>query len=166
MRLFIAINFSKEVKDILLEAIDELRSQSISGNFTRPENLHLTLAFIGESENIPAIRNVIDRCAVPAFDMTVQGAGHFGDLYWVGIENNPILKSLAEKLRTDLRASGFDIEAKAFKPHITIARQLTANKPVSISVPETSMKVSRVSLMKSERINGKLTYTEVYGKKL
>ena len=166
MRLFVAIHFSKEVKSVLLSAIDELKAQAETGNFTSPNNLHLTLAFIGESDNVSAIRGAIDRCAVPPFDMAVSGGGHFGNLYWVGIENNPKLKALAENLQNDLRKSGFDIEDRAYKPHITIARQLEANRPVSINVNRTAMIVSRISLMKSERINGRLTYTEVYGREL
>lgn len=166
MRLFIAINFSDEVKRVLLSAIDELKTQAVSGNFTIADNLHLTLAFIGEADDISTISTAIDRCAVPAFEMAVSGSGYFGSLYWVGIENNPKLKSLAENLQNDLRACGFNIEERVFRPHITLARRLGASKPVSINVKRTAMPVTRISLMKSERINGKLTYTEVYGRNL
>lgn len=166
MRLFVAINFSKEAKSVLLSSIEELKTQSVSGNFIRAENLHLTLVFIGESDKLSVVRGAIDRCAVPAFEMAVSGSGRFGSIYWVGIENNPKLKALAENLQNDLRACGFNLEERAFKPHITLARQLEASKPVSISVERTTMTVSRISLMKSERINGRLTYTELYGRNL
>ena len=48
MRLFVAINFNNETRSRLLDLRDELRGKSQRGNFTAPENLHLTLAFIGE----------------------------------------------------------------------------------------------------------------------
>jgi len=48
MRLFIAINFSSETKKQLMALCDELRKTSIQGRFSLQENLHLTLAFIGE----------------------------------------------------------------------------------------------------------------------
>ncbi|MFB0919394.1 MAG: RNA 2',3'-cyclic phosphodiesterase [Oscillospiraceae bacterium] len=166
MRLFIAVHFSKEVKFALLAAIEELRAQAKSCNYTKPENLHLTLAFIGESVDVKTISEVIDHCAVPAFEMAISGAGHFGELYWVGIEKNQKLKALAEDIQGELRKSGFEIEERAFKPHITIARQVSAEGPVSLNVERKAMTVSRVSLMKSERINGRLTYTEVYGREL
>lgn len=166
MRLFIAIHFSKEVKNVLLTAINELKVQAVSGKFTSPENLHLTLAFIGESDKIPAIRTAIDRCAIPPFEMAVSGTGHFGNLYWVGIEFSPKLKALAESLQAELRGSGFDIENREFKPHITLARQVETSSPVRLNVKRTAMSVSRISLMKSERIGGRLTYTEVYGREL
>ena len=162
MRLFIAVCFSDEVKNILLETIKKLRGQTLSGNFTRPENLHLTLAFIGESNKIEAIRKAIDACELPPFTITVGGFGNFGDLYWVGIEKNAVLTTLAKDLHNNLRAGGFDIESRPFKPHITVARQVKSPAFVSLAVPTTTMTISHISLMKSERINGRLTYTELY----
>ena len=166
MRLFIAVHFSKEVKETLLSAIDELKAQVVTGNFTKPENLHLTLAFIGESDRVLDIREIIDRCTVPPFEMAVCGAGHFGNLYWVGIEKSPKLKALAESIQNELRISGFDIEDREFKPHITVARQVEASEPVKLNVERKAMNVTSISLMKSARINGKLVYTEVYGRRL
>ena len=55
MRLFVAIQFSPAVRSTLLEAVETLRRQG-SGRFTRPENLHLTLAFIGETEDLAGWR--------------------------------------------------------------------------------------------------------------
>ena len=166
MRLFIAIHFSRQIKDVLLKCIDDLRSLAVSGNFTREENLHLTLAFIGESNDVRTINRILDGIAVPPFNLTVGGFGHFGYLYWVGVDRSPALAELAGYLRRRLLEAGFDIEKRPFRPHITVARQLEAALPIHADVPKTTMTVSRVSLMKSERINGKLTYTEVYSREL
>lgn len=166
MRLFVAITFSPEVKAALLHAREQLRAASTGGNFTREENLHLTLAFIGESNDLITLRRVIDRSAGEAFSMAIDGSGVFGDLYWVGIEENPALRALADRLRKGLRGAGFVIEDRPFKAHITLARQLRAEKPPRLHVPRTEMPVQRISLMKSERVDGKLVYTEVYGRSL
>ena len=48
MRLFIAIKFNAKVINDLVKLQAELKDCGAEGNFTRPENLHLTLAFIGE----------------------------------------------------------------------------------------------------------------------
>lgn len=166
MRLFIAIRFSEEIQRTLREATDELRAQSVSGNYTRPENLHLTLAFIGESNETGKLRRVLDGLDAAPFSFSVSGAGRFGDTWWVGVERAPALIKLADELRQKLLAAGFELDTKPFKPHITIARQVAAEGAVSLNVPQTSMTVSRISLMKSERLNGRLTYTEVYGRAL
>ena len=137
--------------------------RAVSGNFTRLENLHLTLAFIGESNNFAAIRTAMDQTVVPPFDLAVCGFGRFGNLYWVGVEENWVLKAYAQDLSDALRSAGFDIERRAFRPHITIARKVEKMGKPQLNVPKTGMTARRVSLMKSERIGGKLTYTEVYG---
>jgi len=166
MRLFIALHFSEEVRHLLIRTIEELKCQSVSGNFTRPENLHLTLAFLGETSQAEAAKNAIDQSVVPAFSMTVGGFGHFGSLYWVGIEPNQQLNDLAEKLQSTLCRGGFQIEDRKFKPHITVARQVRTNSRPRVIVPNVTMPVNRLSLMESERIDGKLVYTELYGKAL
>ena len=48
MRLFIAIQLDERVKNALEHMQTALRKQRVAGNYTRAENLHLTLAFIGE----------------------------------------------------------------------------------------------------------------------
>lgn len=166
MRLFVAIHFSDEIRARLLDAIDALRAQAVSGNFTRPENLHMTLAFVGESNETAAIRRVLDALPAGAFPLTVGGCGRFGDLYWVGIEKSERLQALVCALRDGLRGAGVPFDEKPFKPHITIARQLVSDAPVALDFPETAMRVDRVSLMKSERVNGRLVYTELCGRRL
>ena len=166
MRLFIAIRFSREILDSLLRAQEQLRRSGARGNFSAPENLHLTLAFIGESSDTVTLRRVIDRAAGEAFPLAISGMGRFGDLWWAGVEKNPALELLAERLRSGCRAAGFRIDEKPFRAHVTLARELRSDVPPRVNLPRTEMTVTRVSLMKSERIGGKLTYTEVYGREL
>ncbi len=166
MRLFIAIRFSPEIREVLLDAIDTLRVQA-DANFTRPENLHLTLAFIGESRDVMTIRRCMDALTPGAFPLTVGGCGRFGDLWWAGVAPNERLAALAGELTDRLRAAGFDMEKRAFKPHITLARRVRPLQgPVRLAVPERMMTADRISLMRSDRINGRLTYTEVYARPL
>lgn len=166
MRLFVALHFSPEVRRVLLGAIGEIRAGARQANTTRPENLHLTLAFIGETDNLRGAREAVSSCVRPAFGLSVGGFGRFGDLYWAGIGKNPELAALAEAVQAALRAHGFEIERRPFKPHVTLARQVQSDAPLRLTVPETSMTVGRIALMRSERISGKLTYTEVFGAEL
>lgn len=166
MRLFIAIRFSREIRQVLLDTVDGLRAQAASGNFAGPENLHLTLAFIGETDRVAAIRDAMEETHAEPFPLTVEGFGHFGDLWWVGLSKNPALSALTGDLQEALRKRGFDIERRPFRPHITVARQVRAERPPELTVPSVSMEVTRLSLMKSQRIGGKLVYTEIYGKTL
>ncbi len=166
MRLFIAIRFSEEILDTLLRAQEQLRRLGARGNYSAPENLHLTLVFIGESSDVLTLRRVIDRAAGAAFPLAVSGTGRFGDLWWAGVEKNPALEALAARLREGCKRAGFRIDEKPFRAHVTLARELKSETPPRADVPRTEMTVTRVSLMKSERLGGKLTYTEVYGREL
>ncbi len=166
MRLFIAIRFSEEILQTLLSAQERLRAAGARGNYTAPENLHLTLVFIGESDDVLTLRRVIDRAAGKAFPLAVSGAGRFGELWWAGVEKCPELEALASRLREGCRRAGFRVDEKPFRAHVTLARQLKYDAPPRLNVPRTEMTVGRVSLMKSERAGGKLTYTEVYGRDL
>ena len=171
MRLFISIDFTEEVKDVLKDAVKQLRRQTRSAGFTREENLHLTLAFIGEVEedDVYDIIEIMKHTDMKPFDISVSGSGHFGDLWWIGINKKGSLAKLADHLKKQLRDAGFDIDNKKFKPHITVARRVVPNKThddIKLSIPETSMTVDGFSLMKSERIDGRLTYTELFWKAL
>ena len=168
MRLFVAINLSDEIKAALLAAIARLERSAKSGRYTDERNLHLTLAFIGETHRVDAAKAVLDSLDFKRFDITLSGSGRFrrngGDIYWAGIERNNPLERLASALSGALRRADFDIEIREFKAHITLGREIMADGVIGLDIPKTTMCVGRISLMKSERINGGMVYTEIYGK--
>lgn len=163
MRLFVAVRFSEETKAALLDAIRKLR-ESGEGNFTRPENLHLTLAFIGETTRVREASEALARIRAKPFEFKTRGSGRFGSIVWAGIAENEELTQLAESVRRGLGAAELPFDSKPFVPHITLAREYHARSVIVI--PETTTRVTRVSLMKSERIDGRLKYSEVFGKDL
>ncbi|MCL2299710.1 MAG: RNA 2',3'-cyclic phosphodiesterase [Firmicutes bacterium] len=169
MRLFIAINFDDKTKARLLQCQESLRQASVDGNFTRPENLHLTLVFLGEAPpgRVPEIQRVMESAPAGPFSLQFEGIGKFGDTWWVGIRQNPMLTGLYDHLSQGLKAAGFSIESRPFKPHLTLAREVILRPGASLekSAPFVTQ-VAAIHLMKSERINGKLTYTSIYEKKL
>ena len=165
MRLFVAVRFSPEVRAALLEAVSALRRRG-GETFTRPENLHLTLAFIGETADLTGAKAALDRaCTGGPFSLTVGGLGRFEDLWWAGIRDNERLEALALRVQNALRQAGFSVERRPWRPHITLVRRWRGPRP-RLTVPDTSMRVERVSLMKSERVEGKLVYTELWAFRL
>lgn len=175
MRLFIAINFNDQIKNKLYEIMLRLKNASSRGNFTRRENFHLTLVFIGETTKINKVKQAMDRISVEPFDLALDEFGNFqrlgGDIYWIGVEQNTNLFAIYSLLCRELNRGGFAIENRNFKPHLTLGREVMLDRnfdksEFSREIPSITMEVSKISLMKSERINGKLTYTEIYGKEL
>lgn len=177
MRLFIAINFPEEVKREIADIQNQLKEHGLSGNFTLFENLHLTLVFLGEvrPDRINALRRIMDCAAAPAFRISMSGIGSFrrygGDIWWMGIEENASLAGLHGKLSEELDGEGFEVELRKFTQHLTLAREVRLKEdfdPAAFSrgISAVSSEVSKISLMKSERIGGRLVYTEIYGRTL
>jgi 2'-5' RNA ligase len=169
LRLFIAINFSEEIKDALCETIADLQSSSRRGRYTHRDNLHLTLAFIGESDRADDIVDVMEDACDDAFATPIRialaDAGVFrrkgGDLHWVGVERSSELRRLAERIVSGLRREGFALEKRKFTPHITIGREVKLSEDTMIRTPMASMYAERISLMRSDRVDGRLVYSEI-----
>ena len=179
IRLFIAVNCNDATKNLLLSLQANIKAQSLKGNFSRPENLHLTLVFLGETqeERVPAICAAITDAMEPPiapFTLTFAQTGCFRhsdkELWWIGAnQTDPslnILKNLRQRITGGLSAANIAFDDRDFKPHITLGREIKHNAPIALRQQEIAFAVNRVSLMKSERINGVMVYTEIFGQDL
>lgn len=161
MRIFIAIRFTEAFKYSILDAQDGLREYGVRGNYTQPENLHLTLAFIGETERVAEIKTAVDAVKFEPFVIRTGKLGCFNGrsrVLWLGIEGEDKVKTIAQQLRRNLDKCGIDYAKGKFCPHITLVRQ-PSEMPLDVEVESESMTVSEISVMNSERINGRLVYT-------
>lgn len=179
MRLFTAILFQEDRKNELYQTIEKLKHYS-KGSFTVRDNLHLTVNFIGETDRLrdvkQAMLQAVDKVKPSEFLLSIRGIGKFkreeGDIYWAGIEKEDILLRLQKELVYELRKAGFPgIEDKEFTPHLTLGRKVIVGhgfnlKEFEDEIVPMQMKVDRISLMKSERIQGKLVYTEIFSVRL
>jgi len=167
MKLFIAVHFSNNIKTRLAALRDELRIKSAHGKFSMTENLHLTLVFLDECDarQLAAAKTVLDTMRIEPMELCVDCIGRFhrdgGDIWWAGVRGNKVLGALQQGLDEKLISAGFRLENRKYSPHITLAREVfTETHPWPIELfGET---VRSVELMKSERIQGKLTYTAIH----
>ena len=158
MRLFVAIRLPEPMKDALIRAQNDMYDRGVRGSFTPRENLHLTLAFIGE---YPDVESALE--ALPAFEpfsLALEGLGCFGDLWWAGLRPSPPLEAVVRRLRRALAGSGIPFDRKRFSPHITLIRRATGALP-GIAPEPVSMTVEAISLMRSDRGRNGMLYTEV-----
>ena len=171
MRLFVALHLSHEAEKALLRAQNVLHRHGC-GNFTQPENLHLTLAFIGQTSRIGDAIAALSRIHASAFSLSLDGLGQFGDgLYWAGVRPSPQLCTLQQQVIIHLEEEGFSFEARAFTPHLTLCRRFRSSTPVDAAAVRNAMGgvsclIRRVSLMESLQIDGKTVYRERYSKAL
>lgn len=172
MRLFYAVNFDDIVKKRLSDIQNALRAQATRGNFTLVDNLHLTLAFIGEvtQDRSGPLRQIAETLKITPFELKLQGLGRFrrdgGDILWVGIEENKSLASIYNKLGGQIAEAGFTVEKRKFTPHLTLIREARLRPEFDLTAFSGQLEpivtsISKISLMKSERSQGRLTYTEI-----
>ena len=163
MRLFIAIQLNEAVKNALTEMQDDLRRRGAGGNYTRLENLHLTLAFIGEYSDPDWVLEVMQSVPFRPFDIRLEGFGCFGELYWCGVGGHTELTAYVQRLRRALAEAEIPFDRKRFSPHITLLRKAAfrGNKMPGVTIPDAGMEVTRVSLMRSDRGKQGMIYNEL-----
>ena len=166
MRLFVAICLPPEVKAALGRGIAVLKQQG-RGSFTRPNNLHLTLAFIGETTRWKEAAQALRAVQAPAFSLTIASSGQFGrQLIWAGADRTGELSLVQQQVSQALEQAGFRLEQRAFQPHLTLCRRFEPytrldKSALDTALGRTTFLVEEITLMRSERIDGKLTYTPV-----
>lgn len=160
MRLFIAINLSDALKDALIKAQNEMHICGMQGNYTKEENLHLTLAFIGDYSNPEPVMDALASVSFAPFELKLQGIGCFGDLWWAGIKDSAPLDAVVRRIRKALNNAGIPFDRKRFSPHITLLRKADGRMP-GISIEKSAMTVERISLMRSDRGKNGMIYTEI-----
>lgn len=160
MRLFIAINLSPEMKNALTAAQRAMYHRGVRGNFTPEENLHLTLAFIGEYPSADAVMDALSSVTFTPFDLALDGVGRFGELWWAGLRESTALTAVVRRVRRALAESGIPFDRKRFTPHITLIRKASRDA-AGITIAPKTMTVRTVSLMSSRRGRNGMIYTEI-----
>jgi len=132
IRTFIAIELPSEVKTLLDNVQQGLKSLPLKAKWVRPQNIHLTLKFLGDINpaNIEdigqAMAHAADECA--PFSLSVAGIGFFPGIkrprvVWAGLGGETeILLNLQRRLAQRLAAIGFPKEKRPFKAHLTLGR--------------------------------------------
>jgi len=131
------------------------------------ENLHLTLAFLGDvaATRIATLRAIglAVASAVPPFTLTLDRAGAFrgAGIAWAGASATPPeLERLVQLLSGALAKEGFPTERRAFQPHVTLARRCRGPASAGIAAP-IAWRVKRITLNASETLPGGPQYHEL-----
>ena len=126
-RLFIALRPSPKVR----EALMPLMSGVEGARWQNDNQLHLTLAFLGEVDKhgVDAAVQAMETVHAPQLDLQLGQLGSFDakqagrtSALWIGVEPADALTELATSFRTACRRAGLAPDARRFVPHITLAR--------------------------------------------
>ena len=160
MGLFIAIPLSDAMKDALTAVQDEMYANGVRGNSTPRENMHLTLAFIGEYTDKDQVMAALSSVSFSSFTLSLSGMGCFRDLWWAGMDDSAPLHAVVRRIRHALADHNIPFDRQRFSPHITLIRKATGTMP-GIQIEKVSMPVERILLMRSDRGKHGMIYTEV-----
>ena len=125
IRLFAAI----ELPDRVRAYLSGMAGGVPGARWTPPENMHLTLAFIGNVEDslFADIDAALAQVRAPGFDLAVEGVGAFRRgrvpaMLWAGVARNDALDHLHGRVSAALTRAGVTLERRKFTPHVTLAR--------------------------------------------
>ena len=136
--------------------------------FTLQMVVHGESIDLGEAEgwhgNPDEVLDAMEQVDFRPIEISLDGVGSFGELFWAGLADNPQLTGYVKRLRRELAEQGIPFDKKRFSPHITLIRKYSCRGGREIPVsdpPKGSMVATRVSLMRSERGKNGMIYTEI-----
>ena len=130
MRLFVALDLPEAVRHALAELIANLKPKSQGARWVQPENLHITLKFIGHvgNEKLSPIQSALSSIhTAQPIELRFRGIGFFPNerrprAFWCGVAGSPNLAELAADIDRALVPLGIEAETRPFTPHLTLAR--------------------------------------------
>ena len=156
MRLFIAIEIPESIRSAFAALLKDFRALAPQLKWVRPENLHVTLKFLGETgpAKLGPLQNALAgvRSAEPV-NLEFRGLGFFPNekrprVFWAGTQTSANLTPLAADIDQAVHTLGFPLEARSYAPHLTLAR---------ISLPILPPKLLQTINEKSSQSLGSLT---------
>ena len=129
MRLFVALDVDDDIRKRIERFLDGVRGFAPDLRWVRAESLHVTLKFIGEQSEsqIEAIQRALDGIEADHLELNFRGYGFFPTastprVFWVGIEGDSKLASLAATVDRRLISLKIQKEEHSYSPHLTLAR--------------------------------------------
>lgn len=147
---FLAVPINKAIKETIHSWRQQHQSAWPFKRWVHKEDYHITLVFLGnatkEQRQELGIR-LKEKIVPKPFELTLSTLGMFGKpdrprILWVGIEQSKPLYELQNIVAKACHEVGFTLESRAYKPHITIARQWSGHQPFDLPLTPLTDKVN------------------------
>ncbi len=163
IRTFIAVELSKPIRDRVVALQEELARAGTEVKWTEPENLHVTLIFLGEVEDreVPAVCRIASEgvAGIAPFPVSVERAGCFPNVrrprvLWVGVgTGTQELVAIHDALEPPLMDLGYRREDRRYTPHITLGR-VRSDRPTD--------RLSQALMARGDWKGGEMTVSEIH----
>jgi RNA 2',3'-cyclic 3'-phosphodiesterase len=180
IRAFIAIELNDHIRHELSRIQSLLKRADADVKWTEPENLHLTIKFLGDTpiDKLPEINSVLEQTAnaFHPFDIEIQELGAFPNTHapriiWAGVTRQADqVTAIASMIESGLEPLGFKKADRAFSTHITLGRARSPDGKVCLSraIAKTALptgltqKISRLILFQSELTSSGPVYSTIH----
>ena len=172
MRVFIALNIPDKTRDNLERSASQFKDMATGGNFTKKENYHITLHFLGnvDERNLIYIQSAMDavkRLPAPKLSVSQFAVLRASNVVCAKFNKCESLTTLHEALANGLEQSGFTVEHRAYRPHVTIIRKYAFSLPFSevtksVDVYNMPFDAPELVLYESELTRDGPIYTPLY----
>jgi 2'-5' RNA ligase len=165
MRCFIAIDIDREIRNALSGLQRKLRDsigvKKGDINWVNPDNIHLTLKFLGEikDEKVAEICNIVKVAAGrhKSFELDIESVGHFGGrspkVLWVGTgKGQENLLKLQEDIEKSLASAGWPEETREFSGHLTLCRIRNPKAGMKLAQASESYKDFKVGMLSANAV--------------
>jgi len=185
LRSFIAVEIPSEIQAAIAHATAPLKHtlQKPLIRWVTPQNVHLTLKFLGDVSpaNLERLAGTLkaEAGSQATFSMSVGGLGAFPNqrrarVIWIGLDAPPALAALQRGVEAAVAQLGYPREERSFSPHLTIGRVAKAASAADLQHIRSALESTKVGILgtvsvqsihifKSDLQPGGSVYTRLYG---
>ena len=147
-RLFVAIELPDEIGELAAAIKAMLETELRGARWVAPANIHMTLNFLGDSQEsqiagiesaLKAALATVGRFAGVTKDIGAFPSARRAQVLWLGVEEKPDFQALYTAVEVALRPLGFIAQRRDFRPHITLAR---LNRPNHVAIDKVGSKIN------------------------
>ncbi|MDE7107604.1 MAG: RNA 2',3'-cyclic phosphodiesterase [Clostridiales bacterium] len=172
MRVFIALNIPDKMRDNLERSASQFKDLATGGSFTKKDNYHVTLHFLGnvEQSNLIYVQSAMDKVKnlpAPRLAISQFAVLRASDIVCARFNKNANLTALHDALADNLEKMGFTVERRAYRPHVTMIRKYAFSLPFSevtknVTVYNKPFDAPEVVLYESVFKDNGVTYNPLY----
>jgi RNA 2',3'-cyclic 3'-phosphodiesterase len=158
---FFALSLPNETKTALKDFRDGIKGDFPFSRWVHEQDFHITLAFLGQADKdrLESAKNLVKEYIgdTISFWLKIDHLGIFGRkeaprIFWAGVQTEEKLHQVRNQVFSACNRAGFELEARAFSPHITLARKWQGESPFMIDKFETEKRLSTPFLFKAKKI--------------
>ena len=183
IRSFIAIHLPEQTQRKIGEVIEQFENKvSTPVRWVRPQNIHLTLKFLGDVSpaNLQHVEDILEAQAdeLEPFELSIAGLGAFPNprhprVIWIGIKAPKVLFNLQAHIESETQKLGYASEPRKFSPHLTLGRVSRNASPAEVRALSDALNnikigqidtlhVKSIHLFRSDLKPGGAVYTSLF----